>query len=93
MLGIVALMLNLAGRGMLEKGHRLKAQRIAAAQGQPSQEETRLIAETRVFNRLGLVSTLFCAASLGAAAVRRESGWYLIMIMLLLCNVMLHMFP
>jgi len=91
-LAIAALMLHCVARSFLEEAMHRKAASISQA----AQQHTPYVADPlaaqayRMWNVLtgtGVALTLLSAICMATAAIRHESGWYLILLLLLLFDI------
>jgi hypothetical protein len=92
LLATIALVLNMMGRDRFVQASRHKAQRIAAAQEQHTSylmdsESARLGQSGRVLTTVGVTLAFFGLGSMIVALIRREGGWYLFLVGVLLSDI------
>ena len=92
LLAFIALITHSVARGFLEDAMHRKAAGIAAAQSQRTvyRPDTQALQSSRAYHALTIVGVVLTALSMVcmvAALMRREPGWYLILILLLLFDI------
>jgi hypothetical protein len=94
--GIVALALNSAGYALIDEYSSRSAHAMSAAYMQNVKyvgdaETTRLLHLGNILKVFGLICTLSGFICLAVALIRREKGWYLLLLGLLIIDIMLLM--
>ena len=92
LLALIALITHSVARSFLEDAMHRKAAAIAAAQSQRTvyNPDIQAVQSSRVYNTLttvGVVLTSLSVVCMVTALLRREPGWYLILILLLFCDI------
>ena len=92
MLAIAALVTHCVARGFLEEATHRKAARLSQAvkQHAPYVADPLAVHASHMWNVLtvaGVVLTVLSVVSMGAAARRREPGWYLILMLILVSDI------
>lgn len=94
--GLVALVLLSAARGVFDRASKIKVAQIHAAIIQqvsytPDPEAAHLSQAGHILNGAGLTLVAFSIVFLSVASIRRESGWYLMAILLLFFDFMAYL--